>query len=500
MRDWWIRDYGLRNPSARVDPGTQPYLLASVYADAATPLYADAQIIAQNTSRQTMVGTALDDEAASLGTQRLPAVGASGAFAVTTAAGGATIFAGDLINVGASVYQCVQTGTYSSTNPVPVQGVSTGPGTNQDAGTVGQWQIPRPGCSATATVTAAADGSGLSGGHDLESDNELRARLNYLAANPPASGNDADIQAIASRCPGLSVEAVFTYPAIQGPSSTSVVFTLRAGTTGGNRIPNSTQIALMSAWLQGPGQLPADLSITVAALVAEPLPVVLRPSWASTAPSWIDSSPWPAWTSIGFEPQIAAPSTGVTSPLYFRVVNAATAPSVGQTIAVFDPGNLVFRPKRILSVAVDGSGGYDLTVDTSEGVSDTSYTPVPGQFVCPWSASLQTLVAPILAYLASLGPGEMVGSFLDPGARQRRSPASPASWPSTVSARIYAGPTGTPFVAYGQQPAPPTPTLSTLASVLDVTVQEPPLPTSATVGSPAVSAYLIVLGDLTGYP
>ena len=501
VRDWWIRDYRLRNPSARTDPGTEPFLKASVYADASAPLYANSQLIAANTSLQTMVGAALDAEAIGRGTQRLPAVGATGAVTITASAGGTTIYAGDIGTIGVLSYQCTQAGTYANGNPVPVAGVSTGPGTNQNAGTTFTWQIPRTGCAATATVVAQVDGTGLSGGHDLETDNQLRQRLAFLSANPPSSGNDAQIQALASRCPGLSVEAAFTYPCIQGPGSTSVAFTLRATATGGNRIPNATQIALMSAWLQGPGQLPADLSITVAALVSNPAAWVLRPSWASTATSWTDTTPWPAFTSIGTEPKIAAPTTGTASPTYFRVVNAATAPSVGQSVAVFDLPNLTFRKKKILTSSVDGGGGYDITVDTSNGSSDTSYTPLVGQFVCPWSDSLQTLVAPVVAYLASLGPGEMVGAFLDPGARQRRSPPSPGVWPSVASSRIFAGPVNAqPFVAYGQQPAPPVPTLSTLQSLLDVSITEPTLPLTPPTGSPAVSAYLTVLGDLTGYP
>ena len=447
-----------------------------------------------------MTGAALDNEAQALGTQRLPAVGASGTVTITSSAAGCTIFAGDLFIIGANTYQCTQTGGYSSTNPVPIVGVSTGPGTNQNAGTVGNWQVPRPGCAQSATVTAAADGSGLSGGHNLESDAELRARLNFLAANPPASGNDADIQTLASRCPGLSVEQVFTYPCIQGPGSTSVCFTLRASSAGGNRVPNNTQIALMSAWLQGPGQLPADLSITVCPINQQSVPMVLRPVWATTAPNWTDASPWPAFTSIGSEPQIAAPSSGTTSPTYFRIINAATAPSVGQNVAMYDGVNRVFRQKRILSFTTDGAGGYDITVDTSQGVSDTSYTPQVGQFVGPWSDSLQTLVTPVLTYMATLGPGEMIATFPDPGSRQRRNPQSPALFPSTLSVRILAGPASQPFVAYGQQPAPPVPTLANLTSLLDVAITEPVLPLVPTVGGPAVYTYMITLGDLSAYP
>ena len=497
---WYLRDYQLHSPNARVDPGSEPYLKACVQADSVTPLYYDATLIAKNTSRATMAGQALDDEAVALGTQRLPAIGASGAVIITAYAAGTTIFQGDIFVIGANSYVCMQTALYMSGAQVPIQGSSTGPGTNQDPGTVGVWKTPRPGCALKAAVAIQADGSGLDGGHLIESDDELRQRLDFLAANPPASGNDAQIQELASRCPGLSVEQVFTYPAAQGPSTTCVVFTLRASSLGASRIPNPTQLALMSAWLQGPGQLPGDLTITVGALISAPTVVVLRPDWAVGFPGWVDAAQWPLFTSIGSEPQIAAPSIGTMSATYFRVINAAVAPSIGQSIGLYSPSAQTFYRKKILSYGNDGAGGYVITVDTGSGVSDQSYLPVVGQFVMPWSDSLATLNLPVVSYFASLGPGEQFASFLDPGTRQRRNPQSPAAWPSVVSGRILAGPSNLPSVPQGQPAPAATPTLATLTSLLDVEITEPVLPYSTPVGSPGVSVNQIIVGDLAAYP
>jgi uncharacterized phage protein gp47/JayE len=492
---WWLRDYAIHNPNARIDKGSEPYLKASVAADCVTPLYYDATLIAKNTTRATMVGVALDNEAQALGTQRFPAIGASGSVIISASSNGTSIFQGDVGQIGANFYQCTQTGTYANGAEVPVQGITVGPGTNQNPGTLFTWQVQRPGCGQTATVATQADGSGLSGGHLIESDNDLRQRLNYLAANPPASGNDSEIQELASACPGLSVEKVFTYPAAQGPSSTCVIFTMRASSLGASRIPNATQIALMQAWLQGPGQMPGDLSIVVGALVSSPTKVVLRPEWAVGFPGWADASPWPAFTSIGTEPQIYA-STSATS---FSVSNGGSQVSIGQSVAVFDLPNLTFRRKKVLASAYAG-GINTITVDTTNGISDTSYTPIVGQFVCPWSDSLQTLVLPVVAYFASLGPGEQFSSFVDPGSRQRRNPSSPAVWPSQVAARMLAGPTSAPVQPQGAPNPPPPPALATLPSLLDVLITEPVLPYSTPTGSPGVSAKLITLGDLTGYP
>ena len=498
-RDLILRDWGFRNPSAVLTAGGEPYLKASVYADAAVPIYSDAVQIAKNTSRSTMRGVALDNEAQALGTQRLSAVGAVGAMIIKASAGGVKIFAGDLLDVGAFTYQCLQTAVYQNGAPVPVQGQSTGPSSDQDPGTIGAWQVPRPGCAAQCTVATQADGSGLSGGHDAETDDQLRARLDYIAANPPASGNDSEIQNLAVRCPGLFIEQCFTYPCCLGPSSTCVSFTLSASLSGGNRIPNSAQIGLMQAWLQAPGNLPSDLTILVATVVTQPVPMVLRPDWASGSDGWIDAQPAPTYQSP--DPQIATPTTGgAMSSTYFRVVNFPATPQVGQNLALFDAPNQTFHRKKILTVSADTTSGWDITVDTTNSVSDTSYVPVSGQYVSPWSDSLESLIPPVVAYFSSLGPGEQFSAFPDPGSRQRRNPTSPGVFPNVISARIYAGPATQPLAVQGQPPPAPIPTLTTTATLLDVTVQEPTLPHAATIGAPGVTAYLMTLGDSAAYP
>ena len=571
----FLRDWLIRSPNSRPDPGGEPYMKAQIYADQAMPQFANAVLISRNTSRATMTGIALDNEATSLGTQRFPPVGASGAAQIGASAGGVTIYQGDVAVIGSNLYQCTATALYLPNAQVPITGISTGVGTDQDPGTIGFWQVPRPGCNPSFTVVAQVDGSGLSDGADLESDDDLRQRLDELAANPPASGNDAEIIALAGQCPGLSIQQAFTFPCIQGPGTTCVVFTLRSSNAGGNRIPNPAQVAMMAAWIQGPGQMPADPSITVGTVVAQPVGIVLRPTWADGAPSWTDSAPWPTFTLPGSEPQVGnfGGVVGANTSTTFRVLNATTTPSVGQDVAVFDQPNLTFRRKQILSfttpgawlgthtyalgaqVAAQASNGityvftatvggttlssaptwpttlggtvidgtvtwtnagapfYDITVSTQNNVSDTSYTPLAttpqggGQYVCPWSESLNTLVPAMVAYFASFGPGEQVIPSLqvDPGSRLRRIPKSPAFYPSIVNHRITSGPTSAPFVPYGTTPPAQVPTLDNCTSLNDVAVLDvgqagPSLPFATTVGSPGVSAFLLVFGDYAAFP
>lgn len=500
------RDYSLRAPGADTSPGTQPDIDAKTFADQYVPIGQAALVIAANVPRSSKTGQALTNEAVALGTNRLPAIGASGAVAIATAAGGTTIQQGDTLrdlgNTGFT-FRCAATATYSSTTPVPITGVDTGPLTDLDAGTILTWTNPRPGCSDTATVLEQADGSGLSGGQDEEDDPELLQRLDYLAANPPAAGNDSQYQQAVLTCPGFTAQIAFTYPSIRGPGTTAIAFLLRPSVSGGNRIPNPTQIAAVAAWLRS--QFPADDVPLVSLVLGSPITVVLKALWAQGAEGWEDAVPWPPYQASPNLVSCQAPTTGVTSATYFRLyAPGMTAPQVGQNIAFFDAPNLLFRQKRILSVAVDGAGGFDLTVDTTGGISDTSYTPLVGQPCCPWSDSLDLLVPTITAYFDQMGTGEMVATFFDPGLRKRRSPPSPQFWPSVIGNRILGQapppaapppPTGTTSGPQVQQPS-----LFMLSALQDVVLVEPAPPFPTPVGVPGVAVNLLTLGSLLAFP
>jgi len=354
---------------------------------------------------------------------------------------------------------------------VPIVGIDTGPLTDAAAGTVLQWTSPRPGCALKATVQAQSDGSGLTGGHNQETEEEAQDRLVQLHAIPPASGNDAAYQAEAAKTPGVPVEQAFTYPGIAGAGTTGMVFTLRRNAAGGNRIPNATQIAAVLAYLSG--RFPADDGLFVGTLVAVPTTVALRVTWDPRYGGWADAVPWPTYSS----PMVVV-SASLSIPLGCTVENGSVAPQVGNTIGFYDAAAQKFRRKKIGRVV--GTGPWILAFDATNGQSDTTYAPVAGQPVVPWSDSLDSLVAPVLAYFDGLGPGEQVGSFYDPGTRQRRSPAPPA-WPNDISNRLLAK-------------------LFPVPQVGDVTLAEPTVPHATPVGSATVSSNLLTLGALAAFP
>ena len=480
----YASDYGLRNPSAApVVAGSLAYIDGQVIADQTATIYYNAIVIANAATRATRVGSQLDNiDGVNLGLPRNPAEGASGAVIISAGPSGTTIIAGDVCVINGFNYACAQTGTYADGAIVPITSVpsSTGYGTNQSAGATGVWRAPRPNCFAPVVVYEQADGSGLSGGAPVESDPQYIARLNSAAANPPASGNDAQYQLLASETPTVAVQQAFTYPGAKGPGSTCILFLLRPAQPGAPRIPNSTQVQAVLAWIQG--QMPASDGIYMGTIVPNPIDVHLEVQWQVGAEGWVDQQPWPPYVSGG---EIAVDATHAISPTSFYLTgNNGTnpAPVPGQTIAMFDIANLTFHPKQIGTVTASGSD-WIITVNTTSGVSDTTYAPYGGQIVGPWSASLQSLVLPVVGYFDTLGPGEQFidAQFIDPGLRQRRSPPAAVGFPSEVGNRLVL-----PVFA--------------IPSVGDVALLDPTIPYEPPVGSPGVSAYLTTLLNLAIFP
>lgn len=435
----WKRSFRVRVPGADTGAGTQPDVDARVAADVVMPLYAAAKTTSENSVLESARGAALDQWAEREGVDpRREAIGASGFVTAETSSGGSNIQAGDeLVHEDSGLrFAVIQTDHYEDGDPIAIVGVDTGPATNFGAGTVLKWTSPRPGCGAVASVLEQSDGSGLSGGRERESDDEFRDRILEEKRTRAASGNDAEYQLLAQATPQVAVQKAFTYPAILGPGTTCVVFTMRPAVSGGSRIPNSAQVALVESHVVA--AMPADDGAFFALLAEQNADVVYAVEWSEAATGWADLVPWPPYYAPSGSPSSVIVGSVTSSTNFTLVTNTSdytsvAQPEVGQTICFFDPDELEFLPKRILSVS--GNGPWDIVVDTTNNVSDTGYTPAFGQRVMPWSESLNALLPGIKAYFDSLGPGEQVYTFYDEGRRQRRQPRPPRSWPSTLTTR-----------------------------------------------------------------
>jgi uncharacterized phage protein gp47/JayE len=437
----WKRAHKLRVPDADVGEGTQPDIDARIAADMLMPLYAAAKVNGENAVLERARGKALEQWADREGVEpRREASGAVGFVEIEASAGGGTVPAGDELRHESSGlrFEVITTDHYNDEDQCGIRGKDTGPATNMPAGTQLKWTSPRPGIGATVTVLAQSDGSGLSGGRDRENEDELSARVQQEKRTRAASGNDAEYQQETEKTPGVSVQKSFTYPALMGGSTTCVVFTLQPEHAGGSRIPNSLQVALVESHVVG--KFPGDDGAFFALLQNEDVDVAWTVEWNADAIGWADINPWPAYYAVS--PSSGPGAVQVASATSSTVFQLATAngiytgllqPEAGQTLAFYDPAKFTWRRKRILSFT--GTGPWDITCDTTNNVSDQSYTPSVGQRACPWSDSLTTLLQGIWDYFDTLGPGEQQASFYDEGRRQRRQPLPPKHWPHTLTSR-----------------------------------------------------------------
>jgi uncharacterized phage protein gp47/JayE len=474
----WKRSLKIRVPDADVSDNTQPDVQARIRADALLPIYSSTKTIGANAVLEEAVGQAVDQwgEREGVGTRR-EAVGASGFVIIAASLGGGTIPVGDVLtddDTGLK-YKCIREQLYTNGSLCPVEGIDTGPGSNVDAGHSLKWSSPRPGIGQIAVVSEATDGSGLTGGREVESDDEYKSRILAAKAERAASGNDADYQQTAGETPGVSVQQVFTIPCVVGPGTTCVLTTVRPLTPGGSRIPNATQRSLIEAHVVG--EMPGDDGAFHGEIAEESADVVFTVAWDPDAQGWSDVVPWPPYYPPASGPLRAIVVNTAASPSSFvlktadSVYTSVAQPQPGQTIAFYDSPKAKFRRKRILSVV--GTGPWTITADTSNDASDTGYTPVVGQRATPWSESLDALLPKLLTYFDGLGPGEQFATFYDVGRRQRRQPAAPKQWPHTLTAKALEGALDIP-------------------EILDRTLVEGDGATP-TIGTPGVLSYMLKL-------
>lgn len=476
----YLQDYRIRDPDAATEPGTQPYIDATTFADQQMLVYYDALVISNGTQDRTSTGTWLEKRGEAVGVARGEAVGASGFITIVASTGGGFIAEGTECRHKSTRlrFKCTVSKTYINGDEVPITGIDTGPATNLKAGEILEWTNPPVGIGPTATVFQNSDGSGLTGGRDKQDDAEYRDSIAERRANPPASGNDAEYQDAIRNIKGIGIQQPFTYPAIRQPGTIGIAFTLRPATPGASRIPNAAQLAQVEADLRA--AFPGDDGIFMCSLVAQSLTVVLRVTWAGTATGWADVTPWPPYLSTTVKVSSAATPTATTFTLYTLTALSPPNPAVGNTIGLYNPSTGLFVRKRILTSTMSTSGAqtrWAIVVDTTNNASDTGYTPVAEQVVSPWSDSLDLVAPAVIEHIDGTGPGEQVSTFYDPGTRQKRQPTSPASWPHQITNRILAP-------------------IFDLPSILDVILAEPTVPYSTTVGTPGVESYLFQLGDL----
>lgn len=215
----WIADVQSRieGASAAIRRSVLAVLGAALTA-AIHSIYALAQEIGKQSVPYTATGSQLEGWASLWGLARRTAGLATGT-AVATGTPGAEVPADASLVSAAGQEYVVLDGVFldgAGEATLNLEAVEAGSGGNLAAGEVLSFVSAPEGVNTTATV----DAGGLAGGSDIESDDQLRARLMQRIQNPPHGGNDGDYIFWAQSVTG--VEQAWVFPLYSGAGTVRV--------------------------------------------------------------------------------------------------------------------------------------------------------------------------------------------------------------------------------------------------------------------------------------
>lgn len=232
---------------------------ARVLAGLAHGLYGYVDYLANQIIYDTAEAEYLARWASIWGVTRNPAAVATGSVTFTVSAG-AVIPAGTLLHALDGVqYQTTADATVSAPSAsAPVASLVAAAAGNRTTGQTLTLVSPIAGVQSSATAGA------LVGGADLESDDDLRARLIARIQQPPHGGDANDYVAWALEVSGVT--RAWCYPLELGEGTVTVRF---VRDDDASLIPDADEVAAVQAYING--LRPVTAAVTVVAPVAVPL-------------------------------------------------------------------------------------------------------------------------------------------------------------------------------------------------------------------------------------
>lgn len=471
----------MKNPDIDTSEGTEPDIDARVNADMLLPVLAHAKKVAECAVVSTSYGDAIATWGEEYNVEKSPPTGSVGYVRIGASNGGGIIKEGDTLypkNRGVGPrYECALTRHYYSNRSVPIRAIDTGFETNLAPGTVLVWTNPAPGIRPECTVVVQNDDQGLTGGHPEATPEEHLLAIQDKLRNPAGAGNAAHYREEAKRA-GVAMEQAFTYSSIKGPGVIALTFTVPPDRRAGTRVPTEDLLRVVGQRLE---LSMGDDGLLMTTIIEEPTTISYRVTWQS---GWADTDPWPLYAADGEGALVIDTSTDALNFSIRTDDNDYTdeeAPSVGNTIALYDTSRGRFAHKRIKTVT--GTGPWTIEVQSANAASDDTYVPVVGQRVSPYSDRLDDLATQVIEVFDSLGPGEMFVYPRPDGLRRFREPRPPMEWPSKLTQELLENKM----------------TASNVPGLFDREVVQGD-GVAPTVGVPGVTVYMLTLGDLGIYP
>ncbi|MCG3177411.1 MAG: hypothetical protein MOGMAGMI_02385 [Candidatus Omnitrophica bacterium] len=236
-------------------------VLARVHSGAAHGLYGYLEWIARQVIIDTADGDMLERHASIWGVARKAASPGVGNVTVT-GTNGAIVPADSTLarSDGAQYTTDVEATISGGTATIAVTAVEGGQAGNASAASSLSFDTPIAGVSATATVAVG----GLTGGADIEADEDLRARLLARIQQPPHGGASYDYVAWALEVPGVT--RAWVYPAELGLGTVTVRF---VRDDDASPIPDAGEVTAVQDYIDSVRPVTAD--VTVVAPIAVPL-------------------------------------------------------------------------------------------------------------------------------------------------------------------------------------------------------------------------------------
>lgn len=236
-------------------------MLARVHSGAAHGLYGYLEWISRQVIIDTADGDMLERHASIWGVERKSASPAVGNITVTGTNGAIVPADSTLARSDGAQYTTDAEATISGgTATIAVTAVEGGQAGNASAASSLSFDTPINGVSATATVAAGA----LTGGADVETDDDLRARLLARIQAPPHGGAQHDYVAWALEVPGVT--RAWAYPAELGLGTVTVRF---VRDDDASPIPDAGEVTAVQEYIDSVRPVTAD--VTVVAPIAVPL-------------------------------------------------------------------------------------------------------------------------------------------------------------------------------------------------------------------------------------
>ena len=242
------------------------YVSAKVIASRIWEVFHRLDYIQDQAFPLTATGLYLDRHAQQFGITRKPETPATGQVSVVGGIAGTVVPSGTLLQrQNGTQFETTEEVVLSVTelNYINVDASVGGSSGNTDADTTLTFLTAITGAPSTATVGA----SGLASGAAVESDDALRLRLLSRLQTPSAPGSSYDYIRWAESIPGVT--RAWVQSAAFGAGTVGVWFAMDNSYENG--IPLAADVAVVQAYIDT--QSPITANVTVAAPIAEPIPI-----------------------------------------------------------------------------------------------------------------------------------------------------------------------------------------------------------------------------------